>query len=248
MDELKKIRIAFELHDADGIRQCLERGIDANLVINGKPLIEELINMYSRGPGFRECIKVFTQYGLVFDDQALLAVLLDDAEKLGTVLEADPGAAGKLYTFDAAFTPLYQASLLHICAEYNHTSSAKVLVQGGANINAKAGTDANGFGGQTPLFHTVNQHNNCCMDMLQYLLEQGADTHCTVRGLIWGRGYEWETFIPAVNPASYAMMGLLRQFQRNEHQVYEVVSILLKAAFGISYYPDNVPNRYLSGS
>ena len=64
-------------------------------------------------------------------------------------------------------------------------------------------------------------------------------------GLIWGKGYEWETLIAAVNPISYAMMGLLRQFQRTEKDIYEVIQILMKAAFGIDYEPINIPNKYL---
>lgn len=55
-----------------------------------------------------------------------------------------------------------------------------------------------------------------------------------------------ETFIPGVNPISYAMMGLLRQFQRTEQQIYEVVSLLFKANYGIDYYPSNIPNKYLN--
>ena len=47
-------------------------------------------------------------------------------------------------------------------------------------------------------------------------------------------------------PDFYAMMGLLRQFQRSENDIYEVVALLLKAAYGIEYVPENVPNRYLS--
>lgn len=58
--------------------------------------------------------------------------------------------------------------------------------------------------------------------------------------------YEWETFIPSVNPISYAMMGLLPQFQRKEKHIYDVVAVLLKAAYGIDYQPSNVPNKYLN--
>ena len=47
-------------------------------------------------------------------------------------------------------------------------------------------------------------------------------------------------------PVSYAMMGLLRQFQRTEVLIYEVVSILLKAAYEIEYTPSNIPNAYLN--
>ena len=70
----------------------------------------------------------------------------------------------------------------------------------------------------------------------------------TVKGLTWGKGYDWETFIPAVNPISYSMMGLLRQFQRKEAQIYEVVSLLMKAQYGTNYSPSNVPNKYLNGA
>jgi Ankyrin repeats (many copies) len=246
MDYRQKIRIDFELHSAAGIRECFQNGVDPNEIVNGKPLINDLINMYARGPEFKHCIKVFVDHGLQFDDKTLLAVLLDDADALEQQLQNNKDAVQKRYSFDGTFTPLYQVTLLHICAEYNHLSCAQVLVQYGADINAKAGIDEYGFGGHTPIFHTVNQHNNLCMDMLQYLVAQKADLTLTVPGLIWGRGYAWETFIPSVNPISYAMMGLLRQFQRTEAQIYAVVSILLKAAYHIDYKPANIPNKYLN--
>ena len=223
MDYLKKIIIDFELHSVDGIRECFKNGVNPNDKVKGKPLINELINMYSRGPLFKECVRAFVDYGLDFDDKILLSILLDDPASLNAQLSDSKVALAKKYSFDSAFTPLYEASLLHICAEYNHLSCAEILVKYGADINAKAGYDENGFGGHTPVFHTVNQHANKCIDMLNYLVAQNADLSLTVKGLIWGKGYEWETFIPSVNPASYAMMGLLRQFQRTEQQIYEMV-------------------------
>ena len=135
--------------------------------------------------------------------------------------------------------------MLHFCAEYNHLACAKVLVKYGIDINIEAGIDENGFGGQTPVFHTVNQHQNNSEEMLDFLLENKANLSKNVKGLIWGKGYDWETLIPAVNPISYAMMGLLPQFQRNEITISEVVLKLLKHEFGIDYSPKNVPNKYL---
>src|SRR5690606_169156 len=118
-------------------------------------------------------------------------------------------------------------------------SCAKVLVDYGADINTRAGIDENGFGGQTPIFHTVNQNSNNSYDMLNYLLFNSADLTLTVTGLIWGKSYEWETFIPAVNPVSYAMMGLLPQMHRNEKTISDIVSLLMKHSYGIYY---NAPN------
>lgn len=246
MDYLRKIIGDFEIHSVESIKECFRNGVDPNQLYKGKPLIYEMINMYLRGPKFKSCIKAFVDFGLKFDDRVLLSVLLDDATSLDKLLTDNRDLLFKTYSLDCTFTPLYEASLLHICAEYNHLACAKKLVEHGADINIKAGLDDKGFGGQTPIFHTVNQHANTCIDVMKFFVSQKADLTLTVQGLIWGKGYEWETFIPSVNPISYAMMGLLRQFQRTEPQIYEVVSILLKANYGINYFPVNVPNKYLS--
>jgi hypothetical protein len=246
MDYLQRIITDFELHSVDGIRACFVNGVNPNEIVNGKPLLFELIEMYTRGPKFKSCIKAFVDYGLEFEDNILLAVLLDDAALLDTLLSADKNAIIKRYSFNCAFTPLHEVSLLHICAEYNHLKCAEILVKHGANINSKAGFDENGFGGHTPVFHTVNQDANKSLDVLKFLILKGADLSITVNGIIWGKGYAWETFIPSVNPISYSMMGLLRQFQRTEKQIYEVVSLLIKAYYDINYFPTNIPNKYLS--
>lgn len=124
---------------------------------------------------------------------------------------------------------------------------AEVLVKHGVDIDSRAGIDQYGFGGHTPVFHTVNQDANKSIDVLKFLIAQNADLSITVKGLIWGKGYDWETFIPSVNPISYSMMGLLRQFQRTEKQIYEIVSLLLKSNYGLDYFPTNIPNKYLYG-
>ena len=247
MDYLHKLVGDIEIQSVEGVRECFENGISPNDYFRNKPLIYELITEYPRGPKFRELVKVFVDYGLQFDDKVLLSVLLNDASTLDRQLTEDAGAIQKKYSFDCAFTPLFEASLLHICAEYNHLACAQILIQHGMDVNVKAGVDEYGFGGHTPIFHTVNQNSNKCIDMMNYLVAESADLHITVKGLTWGKGYEWETFIPAVNPISYAMMGLLRQFQRTESQIYQIVSILLKAAYQIDYTPSNVPNKYLQG-
>lgn len=245
MDYLRKILIEFELHSPEGIVNCFKNGVDPNGTIDGKPLFFELVNMYSRGPGFRECVSAFVENGLDTKDDLLIAILLNDAVALKKIITRDPNLLHKRYSFNCTFTPLFEASLLHICAEYNHLDAALVLLEAGLDVNVKAGIDKNGFGGHTPIFHTVNQHDNKCIDCLKLFLEKKADIHLTVKGLIWGEGYEWETFIPAVNPISYSMMGLLRQFQRNEFQIYEVVALLMNAAYGINYQAPNIPNKYL---
>ena len=245
MDYLQKIIGEIEEHSVEGLKECFANGVNPNDDFKGEPLIYELTSEYGRGPKFKECVRAFVDHGLVFEDKILLSVLLDDALTLDLQIEKDPEAVRRKFSLRCAYTPLYEASLLHICAEFNHVSCAKILVRYGADINAKAGIDKDGFGGQTPIFHTVNQNQNQSADMLNYLLSQSANLDITVKGLVWGKGYEWETLIPAVNPVSYAMMGLLPQMHRNEIVISKTVSLLLKAAYGIDYSFPNVPCAYL---
>lgn len=160
MDYFKKIITDLELHSVTGIRECFEHGISPNQIFNGKTLFEELIGGYLRSDNFKDCVKVFVEYGLDFENQALLAVLLDDSKTLEQIITEKSNIISERLTLQSAFTPLEEVTLLHICAEFNHLSCAIVLVDKGADVNAKAGIDEFGFGGQTPIFHTVNQNNN----------------------------------------------------------------------------------------
>jgi hypothetical protein len=237
----------IEIHSVAGIRRYFDGGGTPNDVYNNVPVFITMLEMYTRSPRFKDCVQTFIDAGLDFEDKALLAVLTDNAEQLKTSLETDPvSVVNKTYSLvKNTYTPLSEATLLHFCAEYNSVTCARLLVQHGADVNAKAGIDEHDFGGHTPVFHTVNQNGNNSAAMLHFLLENKADLTHTVKGLIWGKGYEWETFIPAVNPISYAMMGLLPQMHRKEEVTAEVVSLLMKYAYGIDYTPVNVPNAYL---
>jgi hypothetical protein len=245
MDYLREIVEQIELHSVEGIRNCFQNGISPNELFRNEPLIYELTSEYTRSPRFKDCVRLFVDYGLKFDDKVLLSVLLDDADVLHNYIQQDSSILQRKYSLRAAYTPLLEVSLLHVCAEFNHVHSAKVLVDHGADVDNIAGYDEHGFGGQTPIFHTVNQNSNESKDMLNFLLERSADLKITVPGLIWGKGYPWETLIPAVNPISYAMMGLLPQMHRREQTVASVVSQLLNAAYGIRYTSPNIPNAYL---
>jgi hypothetical protein len=245
MDRLTEIVQQIELHSPEGIRRCFEEGIDPKELYKNEPLIYELTSEYTRSTRFKDCVKAFVDYGLEMEDKALLSVLLDDAAGLENQAASEPGIVHKTYSLRCAYTQMVEVTLLHICAEFNHVNCATVLVKHAADINARAGKDEYGFGSQTAIFHTVNQNGNQSAEMLHFLLDHKADTLLNVPGIIWGKGYEWETLIPAVNPVSYAMMGLLPQVHRNEETIVATVKILLEHAYGIKYHFPNTPNQYL---
>lgn len=246
MPDINQLIEAIEYHSPEKIQQYFTEGGSPNDLYKGAPAFTMMIEMYTRSPRFNQCVYTFINNGLVYDEPALLAVFTDNAAALEELVTQTPALVSKTYDrYNNTYTPLTGGTLLHFCAEYNSVACAKVLVAHGADVNAPAGTDACGFGGHTPIFHTVNQNSNNSAGMLHFLLEQGADLLLTVKGLVWGKGYEWETFFPAVNPISYAMMGLLPQVHRKEAVIAETISLLIKKAYGIDYTPANIPNAYL---
>ena len=247
MSDYTKMLYDIEVHSPEGIQNFFAEGGDPNETHNGVPLFTTMVEMYTRTPRFKECIKAFVDAGLQFRDDAVISVLMDDDKKLKSLILEKPELVSTRYAlFNNAYTPLTGGTLLHYCAEYNSVGCAKLLLEYGADINANAGVDENGFGGQTPIFHTVNQNGNNSVGMLDLLLENSVDLQFTVKGIIWGKGYEWETWIPSVNPISYAMMGLLPQMHRRETTIASVVSKLIKKAYGIDYTPQNIPCAYLT--
>ncbi len=236
---------AFEIHSADRIHAVLDDGFDVRSKIDGKKPINILIEMYLRSDRFPDCLRLLLERGAVLDDPKLAPVLLNDPEALAAALHKDPGLLKHRTTMVCAFTPLSGASLLHVAAEYGHLQVARKLIELGADVDARADSDSFGFGGQTPLFHTVNSMANRSEPVMRLLVEAGARADVFLPGITWGRGFEWETECFDVTPVSYAQLGLLRQFQRSEEDIYGNIRTLLQA-LGRELPPlKNIPNRYL---
>ncbi len=237
---------AFELHSVEGIQAALKAGLDPRSPIRGKSPVNWLTEMYSRSERFSDCLRLLLDVGAVLDDPVVAPVLLDDSDALRAAIAADPSVLGHRTTMVSAFTPLVGASLLHVAAEFGNSKAARVLVEAGADVDARAALDEFGLNGHTPLFHTVNSNKNYSEPILRLLLGAGARCDVRLSGITWGKGFEWETTIFDVTPISYAQMGLLPQFHRLESHVYANIHLLLQAAGRPSPPLQNVPNRYLA--
>ncbi len=234
----------FECHSPEGIREALAAGISPTEPILGKLPIVWMIEMYLRSPKFPECLQVMLDAGADIEDAVLKAILLDDAASLRRVLR--PADLKRRFYMESTFTSLKGVTALHICAEYNSVRCAAVLIKAGANVNARADVDVDGFGGHTPLFHTVNQHRNFGRPMMELLVKAGAKLDVRLKGLVWGGGFEWETVLFEVTPISYTQCGLIKQFQRNEEDIYSNIAFLYKKLNGKKAPIRNVPNKYLN--
>ena len=238
--------VACEVHSPERLAAVLDAGLDPRAPIRGLTPVTSLLEMYLRSSRLPDCLRVLLDRGGQLEDPVLAPVLLDDPHGLARAIRDNPALLEHRTTMACAFTPLEGASLLHVAAEYGHVAAARALVESGADVDATAAVDEHGLGGHTPVFHTVNSLHNRAAPVLRLLLGTGARTDLRLKGLTWGRGFDWETTLFDVTPTSYAQFGLLPQFQRDERDIYDTVRLLLEAA-GRPVPPlDNVPNRYLN--
>ena len=236
---------AFEEHAPEEIRRALAAGASATERIKGKTPVECFIEGYLRSSRFARCLQILLDAGAPIEDPLLKAVLLDDATALQRLVDEGHDVNRKL-RIPCAFTSCDGVTALHICAEFNCVKSANVLLWAGADINAPAETDSNGFGGQTPIFHAVNSILNFCRPMLELLVDAGANLDVRLKGLVWGPGADWETLVLDVTPISYAQCGLYAQFHRPESDIYSNLRYLYQKRYGAELPVRNVPNKYLS--
>ncbi|WP_457323040.1 ankyrin repeat domain-containing protein [Roseateles sp. P5_E11] len=241
----ERLLTAFETHDVEDIRAVLDAGFDASSSIGGKTVVNHLIEMYFRSDRFATCLRLLLERGAVLDDPHLAPVLLNDADALATAAATNPALLRHRTQMPCTFTPLDGATLLHVAAEYGHAEVAERLLALGADPNAAADVDADGLNGQTPLFHTVNANANRSAPVMRLLLAAGARADVRLRGITWGRGFDWETVCYDVTPLSYAQLGLLPQMQRTEADTYANIVELLAALGRPAPRLGNVPNRYL---
>lgn len=240
-----ELLVAFETHDVAKTAAILDAGFDVRSPIKGRTIVSSLTEMYSRSDNFPACLRLLLERGAVLDDPALAPVLLDDADGLRAALQHDPALIRHRTSMVSAFTPLVGASLLHVAAEFGNLNAARVLIDAGVDLDARAALDEHGLNGHTAIFHTVNSNANRSAPIMHLLVDAGASPDVRVHGITWGKGFEWETTCFDVTPVSYAQMGLLPQMHREERDIYANIARLLDAA-GRQVPPfANVPNRYL---
>jgi ankyrin repeat protein len=217
------------------LKWLLDHGADPNGARGGRDTaIDTVIGTYSRSPQLSECIDVLLQAGGTtrWNLPPLLDLLRNRLDSLSAQLESDRDLLGRRFAeldFGASGArrlTLRGATLLHVAAEYGNLHAATMLLDRGADVNARADVDAHGVGGQTPIFHAATQHFDLGLPMVELLLKRGADL--SVRVKLPGHYERPEEWVECT-PAEYA--GLFPGSEARGNGT-SMVTILRQAAAG----------------
>lgn len=173
------------------LRWLLDHGADPTTPSSkyGTPL-SMLIGTYSRNSaGKHACLDTMADWGLDVPDTPAMAVHRGRIDLLERHLSADPGLLSRRLSMAEIFppevgmtedgaphaTPLDGVTLLHMAVDFDEDEIVRWLLDRGADPNATASVDGEGFGGQTPLFHTVVTLGRKDDSLVLVLLGAGAN-------------------------------------------------------------------------
>lgn len=199
----------------------------------GAPLVNEhgdrlaplalVLETYARRPAGKHAIlELFAQQGYALPDTPLMALHRGDVARLREHLERDPQllerrfALPEIYPSECGcrhegrsgmhWTPIDGSSLLHLAVDFQERKIVDWLLANGADANATASIDRDGFGGHTPLFNALVCGPGSDLTFAAALLAHGAsrDTRATLRKFLdWCEHPRWHE-AREVTPAAWA--------------------------------------------
>ena len=199
--------------EPEPLQWLLEHGADPN---RGNPrspgtALDYVIDTYPRNPKrLSACIEILIAAGsrTRYDVPGVLPLLRNRNHELAALLDAQPSLIHRRYpeldscgNSGGRLLTLRGATLLHVAAEYGFFDATRLLLDRGADVNARADVDANGVGGQTPIFHALTHFMAANPEVGELLKERGADL--TIRARVPGH-YERPGEILDVSAAEYA--------------------------------------------
>ncbi|HXN64520.1 MAG TPA: ankyrin repeat domain-containing protein [Candidatus Acidoferrales bacterium] len=203
-----------ETVEALPIKWLLDHGANPNCARGDRKYpgtaLDQLISSYGRSPQLAECIDALLEAGgvTVYNIPPLLDLFRGRLDRLAEHLAADPSLLTRSF-HELGFgstgyrrLTLRGATLLHVAAEYGNREAAALVLDRGADVNARAPVDAFGVGGETPIFHAVTQFQDWGLAAAELLLDRGADL--TIRVKLPGHYRRPEEFVECT-PLGYAM-------------------------------------------
>jgi ankyrin repeat protein len=190
---------------------CRDHGYEISGHAYPGTALDYVIASYGRSPELLSaCIDILLEAGgtTKYDAPAVLQLLRGRLDRLAELIDEDPELVSTRFPeLDCGQTGgrnllLQGGTLLHVAAEYGHPAAIALLLDRGADVNARAPVDEAGVGGQTAIFHAVTQFEDDGLPAAQLLIERGADL--AVRVKLPG-DYERPGEIVECTPLGYAL-------------------------------------------
>ena len=206
--------------DPAALKWLLDHGANPNCRDHGYEIgghsypgtaLDYIIASYARDPRrLSACIDILIAAGgkTRYDVAGVLPLLRGRLDILAEQIDADPVLVRRRFSeLDCGQTGgrnllLQGGTLLHVAAEYGNPAAVALLLDRGADVNARATVDEAGVGGQTAIFHAVTQFDDDGLPIAQLLIERGADL--TIRVNLPG-DYERPDEIVECTVLGYAM-------------------------------------------
>jgi len=205
--------------EPEPLKWLLDHGADPNRGIPHEPentALDYVLRTYPRDPQrHTACIEALLAAGARtrYDLPGVLAILRGRTDELAALLSADPALLHRRYpeldcgASGGRLLLLRGATLLHVAAEYGFFDATRLLLDRGADVNARADIDRDGVGGQTPIFHALTHFMGVNPEVAQLLIDRGADL--TIRARVPGH-YERPGELLEVSAAEYGTVFPLR--------------------------------------
>ena len=155
-----------------------------------------VLETYSRNPtGKHAILQRFRERGYLWADTPIMAFHCGDLDRLKMLLQNDPRLLHRRFSYREIYppelgcaddhrsglhgTPIAGTTLLHLSIDFDEREIFDWLLDNGADVNATATIDEEGFGGHTPLYNAIasntyaggRQHDAY---MIRRLLAMGA--------------------------------------------------------------------------
>jgi len=230
---------------ASGTALALELGAQVQDEYGRAAPVDVVLETDSRNPEAKHAIlEMYVEHGIELPDTPVMALHRGRIDLLEKHLHRDSLLLRRTFSYQEIFppdlgchyseegdplatfaTPLGGTTLLHIAIDYAELDIGRWLLSHGADVNAKAEVDHDGFGGHTPLFNSVVAQPNFWVNhrkdndearFTRLLLDHGADPSARaslrkrlhpgygpdtlhqyrdVTALDWGAGFHRQKFV-----------------------------------------------------
>lgn len=170
-----------EGHDLEHLRRLLNIGVNPNDARNEGwdcDVLYGFLQTYTRSTPdhLHACINLLIDHGAAFEDGPVMDIHRGDLDALATRLETDAGLVSTRFTLDYGnHLTLRGSTLLHVAVEFHELDVMALLLDHGADLNARATIGRNGVGGQSPLFHAIGTNQGTGFHVFEHLLELKPD-------------------------------------------------------------------------